>query len=44
MFHLYLVHRNDAGNPTETLLTDRSLLAAVVLWAGYCGTIIYLAR
>ena len=42
--YLYLVHRNDAGNPTETLLTDRSLLATVVLWAGYCGTIIYLAR
>lgn len=42
--YLYLVHRNDAGNPTETLLTDRSLLAAVVLWAGYCGTIIYFAR
>ena len=42
--YLYLVHRNDAGNPTETLLTDRSLLAAVVLWAGYCGTVIYLAR
>jgi 4-hydroxybenzoate polyprenyltransferase len=42
--YLYLVHRNDAGNPTETLLTDRALLATVVLWAGYCGAIIYMAR
>ena len=42
--YLYLVHRNDAGNPTETLLSDRSLLATVVLWAGYCGAVIYLAR
>ncbi len=42
--YLYLVHRNQGGNPTETLLTDRALLAAVVLWAAYCGAIIYLAR
>jgi 4-hydroxybenzoate polyprenyltransferase len=42
--YLYLVHRNEGGNPTETLLTDRSLLAAVVLWGAYCGAIIYLAR
>lgn len=27
--YLYLVHRNEGGNPTETLLTDRSLLLAV---------------
>ncbi len=42
--YLWLVHRNEGGNPTETLLTDRSLLAAVVLWGAYCGAIIYLAR
>ena len=42
--YLYLVHRNEGGNPTETLLTDRSLLAAVVLWGAYCGAIIYFAR
>ena len=42
--YLYLVHRNEGGNPTETLLTDRALLAAVVLWGVYCGIIIYLAR
>ena len=42
--YLYLVHRNEGGNPTETLLTDRTLLATVVLWAAYCGAIIYLAR
>lgn len=42
--YLYLVHRNEGGNPTETLLTDRSLLLAVVLWGAYCGAIIYFAR
>jgi 4-hydroxybenzoate polyprenyltransferase len=42
--YLYLVHRNEGGNPAETLLMDRSLIAAVVLWGAYCGTIIYLAR
>jgi 4-hydroxybenzoate polyprenyltransferase len=42
--YLYLVHRNEGGNPTETLLTDRSLMAAVVLWGAYCGAIIYLTR
>jgi 4-hydroxybenzoate polyprenyltransferase len=42
--YLYLVHRNEGGNPTETLLTDRSLMAAVVLWGIYCGVIIYSAR
>jgi 4-hydroxybenzoate polyprenyltransferase len=42
--YLWLVHRNDGGNPTETLLTDRALLAAVVLWGAYCGAVIYLAR
>jgi 4-hydroxybenzoate polyprenyltransferase len=41
--YLYLVHRNEGGNPTETLLTDRSLLLAVVLWGAYCGAIIYFA-
>lgn len=40
--YLYLVHRNQGGNPTETLLTDRSLLVAVILWGAYCGAIIYL--
>ena len=42
--YLYLVHRNEGGNPTETLLTDRPLLAAVGLWGVYCGAVIYLAR
>ena len=42
--YLYLVHRNEGGNPTETLLTDRPLMAAVVLWGAYCGAIIYAAR
>jgi 4-hydroxybenzoate polyprenyltransferase len=42
--YLYLVHRNEGGDPTETLLTDRALVTAVVLWGAYCGAIIYLAR
>ena len=42
--YLYLVHRNEGGNPTETLLTDRALMAAVVLWGAYCGAVIYFAR
>lgn len=42
--YLYLVHRNEGGNPTETLLTDKSLMATVLLWGAYCGAIIYLAR
>jgi 4-hydroxybenzoate polyprenyltransferase len=41
--YLYLVHRDGSGggNPAETLLTDRSLLIVVVLWALYCGAVIY---
>ncbi|MEP7347720.1 MAG: decaprenyl-phosphate phosphoribosyltransferase, partial [Gemmatimonadaceae bacterium] len=39
--YLYLVHKNEGGNPAETLLTDRSLLTAVLLWVAYCGLVIY---
>ncbi|MBV6521959.1 MAG: Decaprenyl-phosphate phosphoribosyltransferase [Gemmatimonadaceae bacterium] len=39
--YLYLVHRHEGGNPAETLLTDRSLLAAGVLWVVYCAVVIY---
>ena len=42
--YLYLVHRNEGGNPTETLLNDRSLLVAVLFWGLYCGAVIYMAR
>jgi uncharacterized membrane protein YfcA len=42
--YLFLVHRNEGGDPTGTLLTDRPLLAAVVLWGLYCGAVIYMAR
>jgi 4-hydroxybenzoate polyprenyltransferase len=35
--YLHLVHRQEDGNPTDTLLTDKALLAAVVLWVVYCG-------
>ncbi len=39
--YLHLVHRQEDGNPTDTLLTDRGLLAAVVLWVIYCGLVLY---
>jgi 4-hydroxybenzoate polyprenyltransferase len=39
--YLHLVHRQADGNPTDTLLTDRGLLAAVVLWVIYCGLVLY---
>jgi 4-hydroxybenzoate polyprenyltransferase len=42
--YLWLSHQsrgNGGGDPTETLLTDRSLLAAVGLWLAYCGWAIY---
>lgn len=42
--YLYLVHRNQGGDPTGTLLTDRPLLAAVGLWALYCAGVLYLSR
>ena len=40
--YLYLVHRRaDGGNPSETLLTDRPLLACVALWGLAVIIIIY---
>lgn len=39
--YLYLVHNRQGGSPTETLLTDRALVVDVVLWALYCGVVIY---
>jgi 4-hydroxybenzoate polyprenyltransferase len=39
--YLYLVHKGNGGNPTETLLTDRALLIDVLLWILYCGWVIY---
>ncbi len=39
--YLYLVNKRLDGNPTDTLLTDRGLLAACVLWALYCGGVVY---
>jgi 4-hydroxybenzoate polyprenyltransferase len=40
--YLYLVHqRHSGGDPTELLLTDRPLLACVVLWALMVAVIIY---
>ncbi|HEX6210232.1 MAG TPA: decaprenyl-phosphate phosphoribosyltransferase, partial [Methylomirabilota bacterium] len=39
--YLYLTHQSRGGDPTETLLTDRSLLVAVGLWLAYCAWILY---
>jgi 4-hydroxybenzoate polyprenyltransferase len=40
--YLYLVHRaSQGGNPTRLLLTDRVLLAVVLLWAAAVVLIIY---
>lgn len=41
--YLFLLAREGAQDPTVTLLSDRPLLAAVVLWALLAGTIIFLA-
>jgi 4-hydroxybenzoate polyprenyltransferase len=41
--YLYLVHRtSDAGSPLRLLLTDRVLLAVILLWAAAVIFIIYL--
>jgi 4-hydroxybenzoate polyprenyltransferase len=40
--YLYLVHRRErGGSPTDILLTDRPLLAAVALWAVAVVVIVY---
>jgi 4-hydroxybenzoate polyprenyltransferase len=39
--YLYLVHQRGAGSPSEVLLTDRPLLACIVLWAITVTAIIY---
>jgi 4-hydroxybenzoate polyprenyltransferase len=42
--YLYLVHRKEqGGSPSDVLLTDRPLLAAVALWAAAVVVIIYTA-
>lgn len=42
--YLYLVHRRDqGGSPSDILLTDRPLLAAVALWALAIVAIVYTA-
>jgi len=41
--YLYLVHQTSAGgNPTRLLLTDRVLLAVVLMWAAVVVLVIYL--
>ena len=42
--YLYLVHRKEqGGSPSDLLLTDRPLLAAVALWAVAVVVIVYTA-
>ena len=41
--YLYLIHeRKGGGDPTQVLLTDISLLAAVVCWLAVVGIVLYL--
>jgi hypothetical protein len=40
--YLYLVHqRSGGGNPSETLLTDRPLIACVILWITAVVLVVY---
>jgi 4-hydroxybenzoate polyprenyltransferase len=39
--YLYLVHQKGAGSPSDVLLTDRPLLASIVLWGLSVIAIIY---
>lgn len=39
--YLYLVHQRSLGSPTETVLSDRSLLVTVSLWVLYNGWVLY---
>ena len=39
--YLYLVHQKGAGSPSEVLLTDRPLVACIVLWGLAVIAIIY---
>lgn len=39
--YLWLVRHHRGGDPTETLLTDKGLMASVVLWLLYCGWVLY---
>lgn len=39
--YLYLVHQRDLGTPTETVLSDRALIATVMLWGLYNAWVLY---
>ena len=39
--YLYLVHQRDQGTPTDTVLSDRWLLATVALWLVYNAWVLY---
>lgn len=39
--YMFLVHNRKGGDPAETLLGDRPLQAAVILWAAYCAFVVY---
>jgi 4-hydroxybenzoate polyprenyltransferase len=43
--YLYLVHKRGLGaDPSHLLLTDRPLLATVILWVVVAGVVVYLAH
>ncbi|HQR38404.1 MAG TPA: decaprenyl-phosphate phosphoribosyltransferase [Blastocatellia bacterium] len=43
--YFYLIHqRQSGGDPTDTLLTDRPLLAGIVLWAVTAVAVVYSGR
>jgi 4-hydroxybenzoate polyprenyltransferase len=39
--YLHLIHTRADGNPTEVLLTDRTLLVTSLSWAVYCAIVLY---
>lgn len=42
--YLYLVERNESGDPTDALLTDKWLFGSVFLWIVLTGLIIYVPK
>lgn len=39
--YLHLIHTRADGNPTDVLLTDRTLLVTSLSWAAYCALVLY---
>jgi len=42
-FLYQIYHKNGGGDPSRTLVTDRSLLINILLWGAVCGVILYRA-